>query len=1716
MKKTLVALAGLTMLAVVVVVFVGTASDRSNERGTSIRDFGGSHLTRVVRSGGLVPGVVADRSSTTGGGGNAPVDLVASREMNLAVNPYAASLRGPGKSKRTWDADSINQFQNAKSGDPVAFELTGGGMAQGEVRFLRYREGRISYVSGRLTDPEQGTFFILRPPEGGKAGKAVAVVEFPGSQTAYRVEPTGPDGDPELWQRRLDEVICVGMAEMDQAALRADELSQPMDASPLNPSDVGIYSAGYNTNLNGVPIVSLQSLPGARGVLLLDFFGGHTPTWDGVDYAPPPVSNGRVRDIWRRVSEDYLPFNINVTTDIKVFQAAEEGSRQRCSFTTTPVTAAGVAYFGSWNWGGDTPCWSVYYGFKGGNEVASHEVGHTLGLSHQGQNTGADHNEYYGGQGGGVTGWAPIMGVGYYQPVTTWAKGDYSNPSQTEDELQIISTANNNVSYRADDTGDSLATSRYLEVYSNTTVFAEGVIERTADTDAFQFTTTGGALSLTAQPVSMSANVLYNWADLAVMVTLVNSNGLIVASNNPQNGLSATISTTVAAGTYTFRVTGAGRNDPLTDGFTSYASLGYYSVTGTVAGARQPTRFTVDEFAPNNTVVGTVEASNPNSSPLVYSIASGNTGGTFAVDNGGVVRVLNNDLLDCGKLSSNTMFPVQFELFVNITNVNNPSLTELNRRVVIALQQLYPPAPAALVAAVLPGLRVQLSWSGNSLAASYHVKRSTTSGGPYATIGNAEGESFVDMTVSPGQTYYYVVAGVSASGEGQSSGEANVRLTGIPNSSFEHPNVGSGNYVYNPGGGSWVFTGDTDNGSGLIGNGSGFSNPNAPDGSQAAFLQVNGMISQTLSGFTPGMTYTITYSAAQRPGNMQTWNVKVDDTVIQSNNTPGGSSYADYTATFVASAPVHTLSFVGTDLFGGDNTVFIDNVQIVAALTVANFGFETPSVADYQYNPSGGAWTFGGSGGNGSGICHNGSGFSNPNAPQGVQAAFLQVYGSIAQTISGLTPGKTYAVNYRAAQRSGPNQHGGDSWNVMIDGVVIQTNSPGSTSYTPYSATFTATASSQVLKFVGTDLAGGDNTVFLDNVTVGQMLQPFAAPAVTLDSPADGGIFPAGSAIHLSASVVDNGNAVKAVDFLDNGDLIGTVTNAPYAMTWTNAFPGIKHRVAAQVRFNDSGSVDSTPANIAVFNTDWNLGFETPSVAGHQYAPSGASWGFMDLDGDGSGLLANGSAFGNPNAPEGGQAAFLQSFGQISQTLSGFAPGTNYTLTYLAAQRTGGSQHGGETWNVMIDDAVIETNNTPGGSGYSLHTATFTATGTTHTLRFVGTDLLGDDNTVFIDHVTLTPGIGLPTLNTDTLPVTAVDVVGSQVTFVSGISGGAPIFYQWQKINGLVTNDVPGATNADLILGNLQFSDTGSYRVQASNALGTVSGTPGSLTVSSLPAPVNNVIAAMAAQTGTGSETFTPTWMFAPGSLIAGLNPSSMSGNFSLEVSGRSVGNLTAADNAGLTTISGNPGVSITTSSNYVTCGNGGGAGATVVYTLPGSAEGYNLTNITVYGGWADAGRDQQAYVIYYSKASAPTTFYALRSVNYNPSNPAGAQSATRATLTAASGVIASNVAAVKFDFTNPSSENGYVGYGEIQVFGLPSLPPAVPTDLGITLNWDNDLLLSIGGMVAGRSYEVQSTTNLVSPVWIMETNFVATTASTSITNAIFGVNMKYYRVLGY
>ena len=94
-----------------------------------------------------------------------------------------------------------------------------------------------------------------------------------------------------------------------------------------------------------------------------------------------------------------------------------------------------------------------------------------------------------------------------------------------------------------------------------------------------------------------------------------------------------------------------------------------------------------------------------------------------------------------------------------------------------------PAPPLALLGSPGNG-QVPLRWSESFGATTYNIKRTTTSGGPYATIAAVKGTSYVDAGVTNNNSYFYVVSAVNPAGEGGNSQEDNVRprppLTDIP------------------------------------------------------------------------------------------------------------------------------------------------------------------------------------------------------------------------------------------------------------------------------------------------------------------------------------------------------------------------------------------------------------------------------------------------------------------------------------------------------------------------------------------------------------------------------------------------------------------------------------------------------------------------------------------------------------------------------------------------------------------------------------------------------------------------------------------------------------------------------------------------------------------------------------------------------------------------
>lgn len=325
-------------------------------------------------------------------------------------------------------------------------------------------------------------------------------------------------------------------------------------------------------------VFTLQSFPSATATAYLDFDG---ETVSGTQWAsgatinavPGNFSETDIRNIFNLVSEDYRGFNINITTDINIYNKAPKNRRMRCIFTPTNTAspgAGGVAYIGSFTWGNETPCWVFNSGAKNAGEAASHEIGHTLNLRHDGRTSPSE--DYFTGQGN----WCPIMGAGYSKSVVQWSKGEYANANNTEDDISIITTRNG-FGFRTDDYGNTIATATSLTVGTGGTVVAtsnSGVIMNRTDVDVFKFTTGGGNISLTISPAA-------TYADLDIFAAILNSNGDTLNKYNPTT-LSCTVSTNLTAGTYYLSIDGVGAGLPTSTGYSDYASIGAYSISGSI------------------------------------------------------------------------------------------------------------------------------------------------------------------------------------------------------------------------------------------------------------------------------------------------------------------------------------------------------------------------------------------------------------------------------------------------------------------------------------------------------------------------------------------------------------------------------------------------------------------------------------------------------------------------------------------------------------------------------------------------------------------------------------------------------------------------------------------------------------------------------------------------------------------------------------------------------------------------------------------------------------------------------------------------------------------------------------------------------------------------------------------------------------------------------
>ena len=385
-------------------------------------------------------------------------------------------------------------------------------------------------------------------------------------------------------------------------------------------------------------VLDLHSRPGSDRTIVLDFNGhdARGTAWGNGDAQNTaafsidgdPAFNDEekavIYSVWQRVAEDYAPFAVNVTTKdpghgpgVRGADIIRRDNTDDIVYGTRVVitpskpyncSCGGVAYVGVFDATGSThdsyqPAWvftaGVGKGAKNIAEAASHEAGHNLGLSHDGtKRTG-----YYTGH----EDWAPIMGVGYYEPISQWSRGEYSGANNKEDDFAVISL--NGAPAAGDDHSNSRSGASAL---GGT---ATGVIGSRTDLDVFSFVpSVTGAVTISADPAETSPN-------LDVRLRLLDADGIGLATVDPASsassgndtsvGLDADLVYSVTAGlTYYVEVDGVGFGDPLNTGYSDYGSVGRFTVSVVAGGTvtPPPTGDTVPAAPSNATASGSPTA----------------------------------------------------------------------------------------------------------------------------------------------------------------------------------------------------------------------------------------------------------------------------------------------------------------------------------------------------------------------------------------------------------------------------------------------------------------------------------------------------------------------------------------------------------------------------------------------------------------------------------------------------------------------------------------------------------------------------------------------------------------------------------------------------------------------------------------------------------------------------------------------------------------------------------------------------------------------------------------------------------------------------------------------------------------------------------------------------------------------------------------------------
>jgi hypothetical protein len=448
------------------------------------------------------------------------------------------------------------------------------------------------------------------------------------ADTVPKVKPPMPDMHLEVQSNGEDALRNLG-ADLDKVAahhgktaaelrhqFRQDKSLWADQTGELFFSEKALLSSGSSLATSGTTYPAdqtffLHSRPASKRKVYLNFKGMsltgtawnsmagvttiNAPAYDtdGIPGTFSATELTAIQTMWRTIAEDYAPFDVDITTEPLTTDQMNRTTSTDDTFgavalITNPSAfpagfcggCGGYAYVGVFDSVSTSNSLKIALIFQDNDfwraRSASHEIGHLMGLSHDGTST----TGYYAGNGTGATGWGPIMGHSG-NALVQFSKGEYADANNHEDDYLVMQ--NHGVVFASDDFGNTIATAAKLiptltngfNGFSNYNV--NGVIETPTDVDMFQFDANVGSVTIQANPFEVAPN-------LDILLKLIDANGKVLAQSNPTGALNAAITFAIPAmGSYYISIEGTGEGNPATVGYSKYGSIGRYSISVSAA-----------------------------------------------------------------------------------------------------------------------------------------------------------------------------------------------------------------------------------------------------------------------------------------------------------------------------------------------------------------------------------------------------------------------------------------------------------------------------------------------------------------------------------------------------------------------------------------------------------------------------------------------------------------------------------------------------------------------------------------------------------------------------------------------------------------------------------------------------------------------------------------------------------------------------------------------------------------------------------------------------------------------------------------------------------------------------------------------------------------------------------------------------------------------------